>query len=80
MTITLTAFVISQNPNIIPTGYIVFAMGSKTLGVVNLNNDAMAILEISENIIDLSVPVLAYYSGDKNFRSGVSKPRINYSY
>jgi len=75
--ITLTATVLSSNPNLVPTGVIVFTNGSLTLGVVSLTN-GVATLTISPTAIGSGpLNLLAYYPGDSNFAAGVSIPVIN---
>lgn len=76
--VTFTATVTSHSSGT-PTGTVTFMNGATTLGAVNLNSSAQAMLMTATLPVG-SNPITATYSGDSNFSSSMSsalKQKVN---
>lgn len=77
--IRLSSSVISRNPHLMPTGNMVFSLGSRTLGVAELDSTGTATITLPAGAIPIGEnQVVAYYSGDANFAPGSGSPLIQF--
>lgn len=75
--IQLTSVAISNNPNLVPTGIIIFAAGNRILGTASLDNTGTASITIPADLLGPGTwDLVAYYPGDSNFAPGTSVPLV----
>lgn len=70
--ITITAHIISFNPNIMPSGVVVLKHNGKTIGVERIVSGSVSFI-LQSSVLGIGIHnFITYYAGDDNFSASSS--------